>query len=94
MKHYIVINEWTDGMSFDTNYLGVYSGFDAAHEKFLQILDEEREYANERKYEIYENNDWCFDAGFPGDYVGQHSRLWIEEVCNDDEDSSTTEFVF
>ena len=51
---------------------------------FEKCIDAEREYAEDYNWEIYDDDDYYFDAGEDGRYNSCHTRLYIEEVISKD----------
>lgn len=83
MKHYVVIYDWSnEGMGNDLQILGVYDTLEEAVIRFNECLSDEKEYAEEHGYKVFEESDTCYDAGIEGYYVEEHTYLRIEVVKN------------
>ena len=80
MKHYVVFLEWSSEGECGSNILGVAHSFEEANKIFNNTVEEEKEIAENNGWEIYEDSDFCFDAGEDGFYAGNHSKVSIEEV--------------
>lgn len=80
MKHYVVVLDWAENDAEDINIIGVAHSLDEAKEMFNARLVEERAFAEEHGYEIYEDVETLFDAGENGYYAASHTRLYIQEV--------------
>lgn len=80
MKHYVVVNEWANDYEYDVIILGIAHSLEEAKEIFNNNVDDERKYAYEYGYEIFEDNDVIFDAGKYGEYIVFHTRTYIQEV--------------
>lgn len=80
MKHYVIVNDWANEFENGTNILGVVHSLEEAKEIFNEQLVEEREYAAEHNFEIYDDCETVFDAGEDGNYVSNHSYLYIQMV--------------
>lgn len=82
MKHFVVLCDWAvDHLcEHGINITGVAHSLDEAKEIFAKAVVDEKEYAKENNWTIYENTDVCFDAGQDGMYVTEHAHFYIEEV--------------
>ena len=82
MKHYVVLCDWAvDHLSeHGVNIAGVAHTLEEAKEIFAKAAIDERKYALDNNWKIYENTDICFDAGEEGYYASEHACLYIEEV--------------
>ena len=76
MKHYAVFLEWSTEEDADSNILSVEYSLEEAKEIFKKAADQERKFAEESGWEIYEDTDIAFSAGEDWYY----SRLYIQEV--------------
>lgn len=78
--HYIVINTWSldSAGECETSIIGVRHTLEEAKELFNQCLNDERELARDRGWMVYTDEDTMFDAGEDGNYVGNHTLLYIE----------------
>ena len=82
MKHYVVLCDWAvDHLcEFGVSIIGVAHSIEEAKEIFAKAVVNERKYAEENNWTVYEDSDVCFDAGEDGFYATEHARLYIEEV--------------
>ena len=80
--HYVIVHEWVTENNVENivNIIGVAHTLEEAKSKFKKVHKEEKKYAEENDYMIYENSDEVFDAGKDGEYTCEHTRLYIEEV--------------
>lgn len=78
MKHYVVINEWTNDFEYGITILGIAHSLGEAKEIFNNNVGDEKKYADEHGYEIFEDNDVIFDAGKYGEYIVFHTRTYIQ----------------
>lgn len=82
MNHYVVVNEWVSDNKAFADIIGVAHSLDEAKEIFNKRIEEERAYAEENEYTIFEENDVYFDAGEDGYYFSHHTKLYIQMVTN------------
>lgn len=80
MKHFVIINDWANEYESGITILGVVHTMEEAKEIFNYNLIEEKEYAEEREFVIYDDCETVFDAGEDGYYVSNHTRLYIDSV--------------
>jgi hypothetical protein len=80
MKHYLIINEWATEDDNGFSVIGVAHSLEEAKELFDKKLEEEKAYAKENGFEIYEDKETIFDAGEDGYYTNNHTVLRIDEV--------------
>ena len=80
MKHFIVINDWVNRSECDINILAVAHTLEEAKEIFNTYVDNEREYARENNWEIFEDTDTVFESGKNWHYASNHSKMFIVEV--------------
>ena len=80
MKHFVVVNDWANKYENGTTILGVAHSLDEAKEIFNEYLNEEKKYAEEHGFTIYEDCDTIFDAGEDGYYITNHTNLYIQGV--------------
>lgn len=80
MKHYVVFLEWADESDNGSSILGVAHSLEEAREIFNETYVTEKELAEEKCWEIYEDCETEFNAGEDGYYVSNHTRLYIQEV--------------
>ena len=80
MKHYVIVNDWANEYESGTNVLGVTHSLEEAKEIFNTYVDNEREYARENNWEIFEDTDTVFESGKNWHYASNHSKMFIVEV--------------
>ncbi len=80
MKHFVIVNDWTLDYECGTTILGVAHTLEEAKEIFNKSLAEERESAEDNGWEIYEDSETVFDTGASGDYIHNHTNLYIQIV--------------
>lgn len=80
--HYVIINEWEldDQCESGVEVKGVYHTEEEAVEAFKTFVKEERDLADSRGWEIYDDESNRFDAGALGFYANEHSILFIAEA--------------
>ena len=82
MKHYVIVHDWASEYESGTTILGVAHSMEEAKEIFNANLADERQYAEEYDYTIYDDCETVFDAGKEGYYVADHTNLYIQMVNN------------
>ena len=80
MKHYVVLCDWAVNDAEGVNITGVAHSLEEAKEIFAKAVVDEKKYAEDNGWEIYEDLDVCFDAGEDGYYATEHAIFYIEEV--------------
>ena len=80
MKHYVVVLEWAAVYECGSTVLGVTHSLEDAKKIFKITAAEEKEYAIEHGWIIYDDIDTVFEAGEEGNYIANHSNLYIQEV--------------
>ena len=83
MKHYVVLCDWAisnDTIANGVDITGVAHSLEEAKEIFAKAVVDEKKYAEEHGWEIYEDSDVCFDAGEEGYYAAEHARFYIQGV--------------
>lgn len=80
MKHFVIVNDWANEYESGTTILGVAHSLEEAKEIFNEQVVEEKEYAEEHGFEIYDDCETVFDAGENGYYVSNHTNLYIQMV--------------
>lgn len=80
--HYVIVHEWVTENNVENivNIIGVAHTLEEAKTKFKKVHKEEKKYAEENNYKIYENSNESFDAGEDGNYTYEHTRLYIKPV--------------
>ena len=80
MKHYVIINDWATEDESETVVLGVAHSLEEAKEIFNKRLADEKQYAEEHGFIIYDDCETVFDAGEDGYYSHNHTSLYIQKV--------------
>lgn len=80
MKHYVIINDWANECESGTTILAVVHSIEEAQEIFNECVVDEKLYAKEMGFEIYDDCETVFDAGEDGYYVSNHTNLYIQMV--------------
>ena len=80
MKHFVIVNDWANEYESGTTILGVVHSLEEAKEIFNESLVEEKQYAEEEGFTIYDDCETVFDAGEDGYYSRNHTNLYIQMV--------------
>ena len=80
MKHYVVINDWSNEYECGVIIIAVAHSWQEAKESFNKFITEEKAYVKDKGWTIYEDLIDDFDAGEEGYYAANHTRLYIQEV--------------
>ena len=80
MEHYVVILDWATSNEENVDILGVFHTFEEAEELFNTHVEYEREVAKERDYKVSEDFKGCFVAYADGDFIEEHTKLYIQGV--------------
>ena len=80
MKHYVIVNDWANEYENGTTILGVAHSLEEAKEIFNKYLADEKQYAEDHGFEIYDDCETVFDAGEIGYYASNHTNLYIQMV--------------
>lgn len=80
MRHYVVLCDWAMNDSEGVDITGVAHSLEEAKEIFAKTVVDEKKYAEDHDWEIYEDLDVCFDAGESGYYASEHVHFYIQEV--------------
>lgn len=80
MKHYVIVNDWVNEFESGVTILGVTHSLDEAKEIFNQFVEDEKSYAEEHGFEIYDDCETVFYAGEEGYYISNHTNLYIQMV--------------
>ena len=80
MKHYVILCDWAMRDADGVSITAVAHSLEEAKEIFAQAVVDEKKYAEENGWMIYEDSDICFDAGEDGFYAAEHAHFYIEEV--------------
>lgn len=80
MKHYVIVSDWANNYENLTTILGVTHSIEEAKEIFNEHLVDEKRYAKEHGFTIYDDCETVFDAGEGGYYVRNHTNLYIQMV--------------
>lgn len=76
--HYIIVNEWAEDLEQSVTILEIAHSLEEAKEKIIPHIQLEKAYAEEKGYEIFEENEMLFDAGEKGHYAEHHTLLSIK----------------
>lgn len=79
-SHYVVVLDWAENDAEGVDIIAIKHTIEEAKEIFNVKLAEEKMYATERGYEIYNETDTSFDAGESGYYAACHTTLYIQGV--------------
>lgn len=80
VKHYVVVLEWATNDDAGVIIVGVEHTFYKAKESLDHLVIEERKIAAENGWEVFEDNDYVFDAGESGYYAAEHTKAYIQGV--------------
>ena len=80
MKHYVIVNDWANQYESGATILGVAHSLEEAKDIFNESLAEEKLYAEEHGFMVYDDCETVFDAGEDGYYVSNHTNLYIQMV--------------
>ena len=80
MKHFVVVHDWADTYENGTTILGVAHTLEEAKLVFNESFDDEKRYAEEHDFTIYDECETVFDAGEDGSYMTNHTNLYIQMV--------------
>lgn len=83
MEHYVVMCDWAISDSFvntGVDIAGIAHSLEEAKEIFAKAVVDEKQYAKEHNWIIYEDSDVEFDAGEEDNYTEEHAHFFIQEV--------------
>ena len=80
MKHYVVVHDWANEYECGTTILGVEHSMEKAKKIFNNCLADEKQYAIENGLYVYDDYETVFDAGEEGNYIRNHTNLYIQLV--------------
>lgn len=80
MKHYVIVLDWANENESGTTIFGVTHSMEDAKKVFNEHLPQEKEYAVEDDYTIFEDCETVFDAGEDGSYLTNHRCMSIHTV--------------
>ena len=82
MRHYVVLCDWAVDRvcASGVDITGVAHSLEEAKEIFAKAVIDEKKYAEENNWKVYEDSDVDFDAGEDGHYAAEHAHFYIEEV--------------
>lgn len=80
MKHFVIVLEWAADYGCGSNVIGVTHSLEEAKKIFNKTAAEEREWAIEHEWIIYDDLPTVFEAGQDGTYITDHTNLYIQEV--------------
>ena len=81
-KHYVVVCSWSNEETPQsiTEIIGVRHSYEDAVDLFNSRLTEEKQYAKENNYTVYEDSESIFEAGLEGYCATNFTLLYIEQV--------------
>lgn len=83
-KHYVVMCDWSatiDGMiNGNVDIAGIAHSLEEAKEILAKVSIDEKQYAQENQWIVYEDSDVEFDAGEIDYYAAEHVHFYIQEV--------------
>ena len=80
MKHFVVVHNWASDYECGTTIIDVVYSIEEAKEIFNKNLVDEKIYAEENGFAIYDDCETVFDAGEEGYYSRNHTNLYIQMV--------------
>lgn len=80
MNHFVIVHDWASDYECGTTIIGVKHSLEEAKEIFNQCVNDEKQYADEHGFEVYDDCETVFDAGQDGYYVKDHTNLYIQMV--------------
>lgn len=78
MEYYTVLWDWVCGLDRGVDIICITPSIFEAKKAFSKKLKEEKKFAEENGYTIYEDTDMIFDAGIDGFYNEDHTSLKIK----------------
>ena len=79
-KHYVVVLDWAVEDDEGVAILGVTHTLEEAKKIFNENLQEQKGYAEQYGYEVYEDDDTIYEAGISGEWRKEHVALYIQGV--------------
>lgn len=80
MKHYVILCDWAANDCEGVDITAVAHTLEEAKAIFAEKIVEEKKYAEENDWEIFEDTDVRFDAGEEGYYAAEHAHFYIQVV--------------
>ena len=80
MKHYVILCDWAVNDAEGVSITAVAHTFEEAKKIFAKAVIDEKKYAEENGWEVFEDTDTVFDAGESGFYAAEHAHFYIQEV--------------
>lgn len=80
MKHYVVLCDWAMNDAEGVDITGVAHSLEEAKEIFAKAVVDEKKYAEDNNWVIFQDIDVEFDAGEEGYYAAEHARFYIQGV--------------
>ena len=80
MQHDVIVHDWASDSESGVTILGVAHSLEDAQEIFNAALEDEKQYAEENDFTIYDDCETVFDAGEEGFYNNNHTNLYIQMV--------------
>lgn len=79
-SHYVIVLDWATEDDEAIAILGVTHTYEDAKEIFDKQLVEEKQYVEERGYDVNHEDATTFDAGKMGCWRDNHTTLYIQGV--------------
>lgn len=82
MTHYVVLCDWAleNQNASGVDITGIAHSLEEAKAIFAEAVVDEKKYAEENNWEIFEDSDVAFCAGEEGYYAAEHTYFYIQEV--------------
>lgn len=83
MEHYVVMCDWAISDSFvdcGVDITGIAHSMAEAKEILAKAIVDEKKYAEDNNWIIYEDSEIEFDAVEDGNYTEEHAHFYIAEV--------------
>ena len=85
-KHWVIVAEWCLDYQGDFSVVGVYHTFKEAQKAFKKRVDtDDRIFANQSGYKIFEDSPTTFDSGMDGYYCEDHISVKIFGIPDEKE---------
>lgn len=80
MGHFVIVHDWSNTYESGTTILGVAHSLEEAKEIFNQSLADEKQYAEDHGFTVFDDCETVFDAGEEEYYACNHTNLYIQLV--------------
>ena len=80
MKHFVIVHSWASDYECGTTIIDVVHSIEEAKEIFNKSLADEKIYAEENGFTIFDDCETVFDAGENGYYSRNHTNLYIQMI--------------